>query len=223
MKPFLVALVAAGTASVGTFAVLRHIDSGQTQETHTLRAALEAKETELIGYTKYTTFIAASKQALQGEMKLLAATVKREEGVTQLIERLLVPGLKSSGTVAIWYSAEYSFGFDLKPDQYELRAVAGGLELSISKPGLVSPPAITNLRHKVLTGGVLTDEKSAALKLQEDAAGNALKQGRAMAHDPAIVALCEKKLVEFLRSFLQKQPGVTQVPHIRVVYRKTDA
>jgi hypothetical protein len=33
------------------------------------------------------------------------------------------------------------------------------------------------------------------------------------------MALCEKQLTSFLRAFLLKQPNVTTVPHIAVVYR----
>lgn len=219
MKSLLTAIAAALIASLSTFVAVNSRADNQAQEAQTLRTALESKESELIGYTKYTTFLTASKQALSGQMSLLAAKVTREEGVTQVVERNLVAGLSSAGSVAIWYSAEYSFGYNLNPDQFDVRAVPGGIEVAVKKPQLVATPAVSNLRHKVLTGGVLTDEKSAALKLQQDAAANALRQGQAMVAEPAIVALCEKKLVEFLRSFLQKQPGVSSVPFITVVYR----
>ena len=39
-----------------------------------------------------------------------------------------------------------------------------------------------------------------------------------MAQDPAVVALCEKQLVDFLYNFLAKQSGEPVVPQIRVVY-----
>lgn len=190
-------------------------------ETQMLKGSLETKEKELIGYTKYTTYITTSKQALSGQMKLLAATITRAEGVTQVIERNFLPnmGLSSTGTVAIWYSAEYAFGFDLKPEKYDIRTTPSGIEIVVGKPALVATPAVSNLRHKVLAGGMFTDEKAAALKLHEQAAATALRQGKELAQDPAVIALCEKKLIEFLRSFLAKQPGVTKIPDIRVVYR----
>ena len=50
-------------------------------------------------------------------------------------------------------------------------------------------------------------------------AERARRQGEAMASDPAVVALCEKQLVGFLRHFLQQQPGVQVVPQISIVYR----
>jgi len=46
-----------------------------------------------------------------------------------------------------------------------------------------------------------------------------LKHGMAMAQEEPIRALCEKKLVDFLRDFIGKQPGVKQVPAITVVYK----
>lgn len=39
-----------------------------------------------------------------------------------------------------------------------------------------------------------------------------------MSQDPAVIALCEKQLVDFLYDFLAKQSGVKVVPQIRVVY-----
>jgi hypothetical protein len=42
--------------------------------------------------------------------------------------------------------------------------------------------------------------------------------GRQIAAEPAILALCYKRLTSFLCVFLLKQPKVT-VPHIAVVYR----
>lgn len=83
---------------------------------------------------------------------------------------------------------------------------------------MVASPAVRNLRYKVLSGGVLTDEKAAVIQLYAKAADESASKGRLLASDPAVIALCEKKLVEFLREFLRQQPGVRSVPHIRVVY-----
>jgi hypothetical protein len=89
----------------------------------------------------------------------------------------------------------------------------------VGKPRLVAAPAVTDLRYKVLSGGLLTDEKAAALKLYAEAAKSAQARGERLAGEPAIMALCEKQLTTFLRNFLLKQPDVKSVPHIAVVYR----
>jgi hypothetical protein len=65
----------------------------------------------------------------------------------------------------------------------------------------------------------LTDEKAAALKLYAEASKRAAERGKQIATEPAVLALCEKQLTTFLRAFLLKQPNVTTVPHIAVVYR----
>ena len=62
-----------------------------------------------------------------------------------------------------------------------------------------------------------------ATPLYEEASERARRQGVAMARDEAIVALCEKSLVGFLRDFLSKQPGVRHVPAITVTYRESPA
>ena len=78
-----------------------------------------------------------------------------------------------------------------------------------------------DLRYQILSGGLFTDEKAAVIDLYAQAARQAQAQGERLASDPAVIALCEKKLTEFLRDFLAKQPGVVAVPHIRIAY--TDA
>lgn len=210
--------VAAGTATLTYFPLhdLLTTSQGEVQE---LKSVVQKTEAELLGHTSYTSFITAGKQSLAGQMKLLTASVVREEGVSQVVERVLLPGLSSSGTVAIWYTVEYSYGFDLQPNQYDLRAVLTGIEVRVKRPTLVATPAVTNLKYKILSGGVLTDEKTAALKLYAEASVRAKAQGALMASEPSILALCEKKLIEFLHGFLTKQPGVKVVPHITVVYQ----
>jgi hypothetical protein len=37
-------------------------------------------------------------------------------------------------------------------------------------------------------------------------------------NDEVVIALCEKKLAEFLRNFLAKQPNVDIIPSIRIAY-----
>ena len=187
------------------------------QHAHVLQQAVTRTQDELLGYSRYTSYLTLGKQTLAEHTKLLTATVVREEGVTEVIERSLL-GFASSGTVAIWYTAEYAFGYDLQPGQFDLRATADGLEVRLKKPRLVASPAVRDLRYKILAGGVLTDEKVAVIQLYAKAAQEATGKGQALAADPAVVALCEKRLVEFLREFLRQQPGVRNVPHIRVVY-----
>lgn len=171
----------------------------------------------LLGYTRYTSYLTVGKQSLAEQMKLLSATVVREEGTTQIVEKSVL-GLPSTGVVAISYTAEYAFGYDLRPDRYELRVTDAGIEIHIDRPALVATPAVSNLRHRIISGGLFTDEKTAIIRLTQEASRRAQQQGEAMASEPAVLALCEKSLTGFLHGFLSRQPGVTQVPRITVVY-----
>lgn len=213
----LIFVLGLGIATGLTYAVMNGRLSSAYALVSTLEQEVSRQESELLGYTKYTSYLTLGKQSLAEQMKLLAATVTREESVTQVIEKSLL-GLSSTGTVAIWYAVEYSFGFDLQPDSYDVRPTATGIEVRVKKPILAATPAVTNLRYRVLSGGLFTDEEKAVLKLYEEAAKTAKEQGEAMAADAAVVALCEKRLIAFLHDFLVKQPGVKVVPQITVTY-----
>jgi hypothetical protein len=219
MKNRLFFIAAVAAALLAGWMAARHTDSARDAQAQQLQSLVTTTQQELVGHTRYTAYLTAGKQTLGGQAKLLTATVTREEGLTQVITRSLLPHVNSTGTVAMWYGAEYAFGYDLRPDQFDLRATPSGIEVRVKKPALVATPAVSKLTYKVLEGGVLVDEKAAVIKLYEEAAGRAARQGAAMASDPAVVALCEKKLLEFLYAFIEKQPGVKVVPRITVVYR----
>ena len=146
----------------------------------------------------------------------------REEGVTRKIEWTWF-GLRSRGVVSVDCTAEYLFGYDLRPGSYDLVDTPSGIEIRLQRPALVATPAVSKLRHEVLSGGVLTNEDAAVRQLYEEASERARRQGTAMAQDDAIVALCEKSPVAFPQDFLAKQPGVKHVPAITVRYRESPA
>jgi hypothetical protein len=219
MRLYLILFVlGCGIATGLTYSLMNGRLSNAYAMVSTLEKEVSRKESELLGYTKYTSYLTIGKQSLAEQMKLLSATMVREESVTQVIEKSLL-GLPSSGTVAIWYSVEYSFGFDLQPDSYDVQPTDSGIEIRVKKPALVATPAVANLRYKILAGGLFTDEQNAVLRLYEEASQTAKQQGEVLASDPAVVALCEKRLAAFLHDFLAKQPGVKIVPQITVTYQ----
>lgn len=60
-----------------------------------LKSILIQNDSEILGYTRYTSYLSAGKEAMSGQMKLLTATVTREESTTQTIERVVLPQLSS--------------------------------------------------------------------------------------------------------------------------------
>jgi len=218
LKKIILGTAVAIVASLATYFALQRLIVKAQAEAQELKSVVTRTESELLGHTSYTSFLTVGKQSMAGQMKLLAATVTREESVTQIVAKSFLPGLTSTATVAIWHKTEYSFGYNLQPEQYDLRAVANGIEIRVKKPTLVATPAVSNVKYQVLAGGVFVDANAALLKLTAEAAAGAKSRGEVMASDAAIVALCEKKLVDFVYSFLSKQPGVKVVPRISVVY-----
>ena len=214
--PWLVA--AAAIAAAATFFVMNGQVRSANERADLLQQTVTSTERSLLGQTTYVRYLQEGKKQLTAQQRFLAATVRQPYAVTQVIDQSVL-GFHSTGTVAIWYSVEYSFGYDLAADRYDVTSDRDGIRITIGKPRLVATPAVSDLRYKVLSGGMLTDEKAAALKLYAEASKRAAERGKQLATEPAIMALCEKQLTTFLRAFLLKQPNVTTVPHIAVVYR----
>lgn len=197
-------LFAGGT----TFAVLEK--RSETAETY--------KE-ELLGYTRYNDYVTVGMQSLREQSKFLAATLQREETFTREI-RQQYGIFRSDAAIAVTYTGEYSFGYDLAPNGYEIKATRAGLEIVLAnKPMLVVSPAIKARSHQVPSKGWLINEDAATVEIYEGMDALAKKRGELMASEEAIVALCEKKMIAFLRDFLAKQPGVKMVPGITISYK----
>lgn len=209
---------AAAIAAAVTFFIMQGQVRSANERADLLQQSVTSTERSLLGQTTYVRHLQEGKQQLTAQQKFLAATVRQPYAVTQVIDQSVL-GFHSTGTVAIWYSVEYSFGYDLSPDRFDVTSDREGIRITVTKPRLVATPAVTDLRYKVLSGGLLTDEKAAIIKLYAEASKRAAERGKQLAGEPAIVALAEKQLTAFLRDFLLKQPDVTTVPHIAVVYR----
>lgn len=209
---------AAAVAAAATFFIMQGQVRSANERASLLQDSVTASERSLLGRTTYVRHLQEGKRQLSAQQKFLAATVRQPNAVTLVLDQSVL-GFHSTGTIAIWYDVEFSFGYDLSPDRYDVMSGPAGIEVTVGKPRLVAAPAVTNLRHKVLSGGLLTDEKAAALKLYAEASKRAQARGEQLASDPAVMALCEKQLTTFLRNFLLKQPDVTTVPHIAVAYR----
>jgi len=175
-------------------------------------------EKDLIGYTKYTDYVSLGKQTLEGQAKLITAKVSKVYLRNQYIERNLRV-FSSKAAVALTYAVEYSVGFDLTPNKFDIVSTSEGIEIKVKRPVLVAKPAVSLLSYDMPEESLLIDEKDAILIIQkqlpklEESNGN-----NNVAKDPAVMALCEKRLIEFFHGFLAKQPGVKAVPYIKVTY-----
>jgi hypothetical protein len=178
---------------------------------------LKIKKT-LLGYTKYMDYLAPAKQAVSEKAKSLVVKIVREqvhvENIKSDPERP-----KPDVTVIFKYLVEYTIGFDLKPDSFDIVSTTSGIEIKVGKPSNVSTPFIRTHSHEISSGGSLPDEVSVLKEIQDKLPALASEHGVAIASEASIRALCEKKLIELLGSFLTVQTGVSQVPGIFVIYR----
>lgn len=180
--------------------------------------SLSQTKQDLVGYTKFTDYIVTSKSAVSEQMKFLAAKVDREY---QIVEHVQVNrlGINSDATVVVRYAVEYSIGYDLKPESFQISGNALGITVTVKKPELVASPAVKMLSYEIPSKGVFTDEKTAVIELQQKLHEIALRTGNGVKSEEPIIALCEKKLGDFLRDFIAKQPGVKIVPAIKFAYK----
>jgi hypothetical protein len=211
---------AAGAALVGlvAWAAFHAYDGRARAEREVLRERVETAEQSLGRSTVYRDYIAEGKRALSGQAKFVAATVARPYTIARGVETRIL-GVPSKGAIVVSYTVEYAFGYDLGPAAFDIVDTPAGIEIRVARPQLVAQPAVGKLGYTVLASGLWSDEKLAALRLYEEASTFAQAEGVRLQDDPAIVAMCERQLVAFLRDFLARQPRVTQVPAITVTYR----
>ena len=191
---------------------------GAMENVLSVQAEVGSSKKKLLGYTKYTDHLTPGKQLLTEKMKFLVAKVVREYVHVESIPKEILKR-ESNASLIVRYSVEFSFGFDTKPDSFELLDTTGGIEIQIKKPTLLATPLIKTMSHEMPDGVVPFDEKVSIAEIQRKIPELAQQYGSAMSSEESIRALCEKKLVEFLRGFLAGQAGVTQVPGILVVYK----
>jgi hypothetical protein len=188
-----------------------------------LTEQVETHKTTLLGYTSYKDHLLAGERALAGQARLITATIDRPESQLRFVQQTYL-GVPFNATVKVSYDAEYAFGYDLSPQSYSLKETSQGIEIALKSPViLVATPALKNLKGEVLQRSIAISADAILADALQQMPKRVGAQGREMTRDPTVVALCEKRLVAFLRDFLSKQPGVKVIPNIAVRYEKSPA
>jgi hypothetical protein len=159
-----------------------------------------------------------TKSAVADQMKFLAAKVDREYAHVEHIQKSKL-GFKSDATIIVNYAVEYSIGYDLRPESFSVSGDEKGITVTLHRPEVVASPAVRIISHEIPSKGILIDEKAAVIALDERLHAIARDRARAIRDDEAVIALCEKKLRDFLHDFLAKQPNVRVVPIITFAYK----
>lgn len=183
-----------------------------------VKEELSQTQSTLLGYTKYTDYISVTKSAISEQMKFLAAKVNRDYTHVEHIQKSTL-GIQSDATIIVNYSVEYSFGFDLKPDNFTISGNSQGITVTLKRPELVASPSVKIISHQIPNGSIFINTQAAVIYLQQQLYPIAQSRARSIQSDEAVIALCEKKFGEFLRDFLAKQPNVKTVPAIKFAYK----
>jgi hypothetical protein len=173
----------------------------------------------LDGYTAFTSYSAVLSKSMSEQMKFIGAKSKRQYSHFENIERkkLLVT---SHAALELQYTVEYVVGYDLSGGKFKLDASAKGITIHLNKPEMVASPSVIENKIKTLSGGIFIDEKQESInllsKLPEIVSAN--NRVNEILQDEAIIALCEKKIKEFLRGVLVSQHKAEIIPEITIIY-----
>lgn len=178
---------------------------------------LKTKKT-LLGYTKYLDYLPQAKQMTLDKIKSVMVKFAREHIVIEKIQTD-EKNPKATATIIFKYLVEYSFGFELKPENLDIAGTTSGIEVRVIRPTLMGAPFVKSHSYEIPSGGALEDEKVHVKEIQDKLPEFARQHGLNIGSEATTRALCEKKLVELVADFLMNQSGVTQVPVIAVVYK----
>lgn len=216
------ALVGCLFSAAVTYVVLDYRRYGERQDAleNELNSQAEALKNKraLQGYTRYRDSLTGARHAATEKVKSLVVKVEREHvHLDKFKQDPLKP--KSEATVIVKYAVEYTFGFDLKADSFDIAGTTSGVEIRLGRPALASAPFVKNHSFEVPNGAEIVNEKAVFTRISSQLPALALQNAVVIESEPATRALCEKKLLEFVASYLAGLSGVTQVPVISVVYK----
>lgn len=183
-----------------------------------VQTEVAAKQKQIDAFSKYTDYLPAAKKHAIEHTRTLTTKITREYAYNETFQKEPM-NLSAVVTVAVRQSAQYTFGIELKAEEFDVHMGADCIEVMAKKPTLIGSPTITTLSHDVSVPGVLKDEQAVLKDIKQKCLTLARHKAPQIASEEAVLALCEKKLVAVLREFLVQQPDVVQLPGISVMYR----
>lgn len=197
----------------------RHNDARQNSQDESLKAQSRvlAAQKALAGYTHYLSLLTEGQQTLMDHLSTLSTPISREQADVETL-RLGGQHAGSEAAAVITYTVDYTLGFKFKANELTVVGTTEGIEIRLPPPTVLTQPVVRPLAWRVAGGGVLADEAQTLKALQAQLPERALGRARAVCADPAVRALCERKLTHLLHQFFCSQTGVTQIPAISVVY-----
>ena len=223
MEPMTIfALTGAALAASMVYVVMkvRHFGESQTLADQLLKAQTELANTKkkLLGYTKYSEHLEASRQSAADVLKAPVLSVSREYVQVEKLtpDKQLI---KADATVIVRYAVEFALALDVSPTAMSVSEQSNGVALKLGRPSVTGTPKIKILSHTVLSTTDLLDKNATLAELQTRFAQKLNAYGSTLCTEEAVRIACKMKALEALRDTLAKQPGVVHVPAVFVEMR----
>ena len=214
-RTLLATVSAIALVAVGYGYYERNRTSGPT----TLQPTGESDDHGLIVRTKTIDYQAIIKEAVATKAAFLTLTLSddliRHQHLSKSIE--FTPFPASTAEVRVKYHVEFPIGYLLSPGKFSVSGGKEGLVITLHRPRLIARPSVRLLSYDVVESGILIDEKTALLELQQRIQPESEKLAKAALLRPDILPVSENALRGFLQPFL-KQQGQPPPP-IKFEYR----
>ena len=156
------------------------------------------------------------REAMAAKAAFLTMTLSRDIVRDQDLRTSIryTPFPDSTARIRVKYHVEYPIGYVF--GKFTVTGGDGGLVITLHKPRLIARPSVKLLSYEVLDSGLLIDEKTALLALQQQIQPEAERLAKAVLRRPDVIPVSEAELRGFLTPIL-KQAG--SAPPITFVYR----
>lgn len=185
-----------------------------------LEEQLASSQAEAAAFRKYTSYLPQAKQSLIDAADTLSTTVEDELTWVERGQRDVSPfKLEANGVLKL--SVAYTFGFELTEGKFDIAVADKGLVVRLGATQLLGAPEATVVSAEYPPKSLMVAEAAATEAILQKLAPMLEAQGQALAGNEAARIIVEKKLVDHLRAFFQKQKDVKLVPDIAVSYGAT--
>lgn len=207
-------------AGASAFAIAYWAIWGRSESSPVGQMGSSTAETSSIVKIKEVDYVSILNSALSQKSRFIALTESQNANRDREIEATVLGIPASNAKVRVNYHVEFPIGYSLEPGSYSVAKQATELVITLHHPQLVAPPAVTLKSFEVIDGGVLIDEKTALLLLQQRIQPETKRQAAAILKRPDIVVRSEKSFRGFLEPLLATAAkGGTPPPKIRFAYR----
>lgn len=168
---------------------------------------------------KTVDYAAIIKSALTEKVSFMTLTVASDMIRNRQLETSIkyTPLPSSTALVRVKYHVEYPIGYVLTPGSFLVRGGADGLTITLHRPRLIARPSVKLKSYQILESGILIDEKTALLDLQQDILPVEERRAARVLNRPDVIPRSEKALRTFLQAVLKREGEAS--PPITFIYR----